>query len=117
MDETPAGIGGLYREHLRRCDPPPWTAPMLATLTHSVFSDNETHVRLRRRFDAIARAASPFDEPVDADGAPWVAPRLVVEVGFTEWTAGGRLRHPRYLGLRRDKSPAEVGRESGNRVS
>ena len=41
----------------------------------------------------------------------WVEPRLVAQVGFTEWTRDGRLRHPRFLGLRFDKSPQEVVRE------
>jgi bifunctional non-homologous end joining protein LigD len=34
-----------------------------------------------------------------------------VEVGFTEWTDAGRLRHPRFLGLRTDKDPEAVVRE------
>ncbi len=42
----------------------------------------------------------------------WVSPRHVCEVGFTEWTGAGRLRHPRYLGLRTDKDAIEVVRES-----
>jgi bifunctional non-homologous end joining protein LigD len=41
----------------------------------------------------------------------WVEPRLVGQVGFTEWTTDGQLRHPRFQGLRRDKDPAEVVRE------
>ena len=41
----------------------------------------------------------------------WVEPRLVAQIGFTEWTTAGQLRHPRYLGLRDDKDPAEVVRE------
>ncbi|MFP3915170.1 MAG: ATP-dependent DNA ligase, partial [Actinomycetota bacterium] len=44
-------------------------------------------------------------------GLHWTAPRLVAEVGFTEWTEDGKLRHPRYLGLRRDKAPEDVVRE------
>jgi ATP-dependent DNA ligase len=35
-------------------------------------------------------------------------PKLVAQIGFTEWTAGGKLRHPRFLGLRDDKRPQEV---------
>jgi bifunctional non-homologous end joining protein LigD len=35
----------------------------------------------------------------------------VAEVGFTEWTRDGRLRHPRFLGLRDDKAAREVVRE------
>jgi DNA ligase D-like protein (predicted ligase) len=41
----------------------------------------------------------------------WVEAKLVGEVGFTEWTEDGRLRHPRFLGLRRDKDAGQVVRE------
>ena len=41
----------------------------------------------------------------------WMRPELVAEIGFAEWTAEGRLRQPRFLGLRNDKRPAEVVRE------
>jgi ATP-dependent DNA ligase len=37
---------------------------------------------------------------------------LVVQVGFTEWTRDGKLRHPRYTGLRTDKDPRDVVREA-----
>jgi bifunctional non-homologous end joining protein LigD len=55
---------------------------------------------------------SPFDR-----GDPprvrvhWVRPELVGEVGFSEWTRDGRLRHPRFQGLRDDKAAREVVRE------
>src|SRR6266568_987231 len=51
-----------------------------------------------------------------AEGAPrmrearWVAPRLVAEVAFSEWTADGKLRHPSFKGLRDDKTPEECVR-------
>jgi bifunctional non-homologous end joining protein LigD len=32
-------------------------------------------------------------------------------VGFSEWTSYGRLRHPRFLGVREDKDAREVVRE------
>jgi bifunctional non-homologous end joining protein LigD len=57
------------------------------------------------------------DEPPFVDVHPiprsthWVRPELVGQIGFTEWTRDGRLRHPRYLGLRDDKSASEVVRE------
>jgi bifunctional non-homologous end joining protein LigD len=35
----------------------------------------------------------------------------VAQVGFGEWTPDGKLRHPRYLGLRDDKAPTDVVRE------
>jgi DNA ligase D-like protein (predicted ligase) len=44
-------------------------------------------------------------------GAHWVQPKLVGQVGFSEWTADGQLRHPRFLGLRDDKKAREVVRE------
>ena len=44
-------------------------------------------------------------------GVHWVSPRLVAEVGFSEWTTDGQLRHPRFQGLRDDKDPTEVIRE------
>lgn len=64
----------------------------------------------RETLDARRRKTSPFDETVEED-AHWVRPDLVAEVGFTEWTDAGRLRHPRFLGLRRDKPAKKVTRE------
>ena len=43
--------------------------------------------------------------------AHWVRPQIVVQVAFTEWTPYDKLRHPRLLGLRPDKSAREVVRE------
>ena len=44
-------------------------------------------------------------------GAHWLRPELVAQIGFSEWTRDGKLRHPRYLGLREDKAPEDVVRE------
>ena len=44
-------------------------------------------------------------------GVHWVNPRLVAQVGFSEWTPDGKLRHPRYLGLRDDKKAEDVVKE------
>jgi bifunctional non-homologous end joining protein LigD len=44
-------------------------------------------------------------------GVHWVRPELVAQIGFSEWTSDGQLRHPRFLGLRDDKRPREVVRE------
>ena len=44
----------------------------------------------------------------------WIEPRLVCQVRFTEWTRDGHLRQPVFLGLRDDKSAAEVVREAPN---
>jgi len=42
----------------------------------------------------------------------WVNPVFVCEIKFAEWTRDGKLRAPVFLGLREDKNPAEVIRES-----
>lgn len=66
---------------------------------------------LRRLLDALERPSSPFGRSVDERGAHWVEPQLVVEVAFSEWTPGGKLRHPRFIGVRTDKAAADVHRE------
>ncbi len=67
---------------------------------------------LGARLRALQAPESPF---VDARPVPrgthWVRPELVAQVGFAEWTTDGRLRQPRFLGLRDDKGPDEVVRE------
>jgi DNA ligase D-like protein (predicted ligase) len=67
---------------------------------------------LGQRMAALERPDSPFgagDPP--SRGTTWVQPELVAQVAFSEWTRDGRLRHPRYLGLRDDKAAREVVRE------
>jgi bifunctional non-homologous end joining protein LigD len=67
---------------------------------------------LHRRLAPLHRRTSPFAPgPAPAGEVHWVTPRLVVEIGFGEWTPAGLLRHPRYLGLREDKTAAEVRKE------
>ncbi|WP_328862586.1 non-homologous end-joining DNA ligase [Streptomyces sp. NBC_00306] len=67
--------------------------------------------RLRGALDGLGQRQSPFAGVVRERGVHWVEPRLVAQVGFTEWTRDGMLRHPRFLGLRDDKEPADVVRE------
>ena len=67
--------------------------------------------RLGRLLAPLARDDSPFGGRQPARGAHFVEPRLVCEIEFGEWTRDGRLRHPRYEGLRDDKPAAEVVRE------
>jgi bifunctional non-homologous end joining protein LigD len=69
---------------------------------------------LRRQLDAIEQKTSPFEPPPPrsiARVAHWVRPVLVGDVVFTEWTSDGRIRHPSFQGLRRDKPAGEVVRE------
>ena len=61
-------------------------------------SDHDPFVTsVPRRYESIAR---------------WVEPTLVGEVSFSEWTKDDRLRQPSWRGLRDDKGPEEVRRES-----
>ena len=75
--------------------------------------DDATLESLGRRLENLSRPVCPFADPreIDVKGPHWVEPLLVAQVGFTEWTRHGRLRHPRFLGLRDDKSASEVVRE------
>jgi DNA ligase D-like protein (predicted ligase) len=66
---------------------------------------------LASRLAPLRRDTSPFADEVRERGATWVEPRLVAQVGFSEWTRDGRLRHPRFLGLRDDKAARDVVRE------
>ena len=75
--------------------------------------DDATLRRLRAELAPLERDQPPFsrgDLP-PRRGVHWTEPRLVAQIGFSEWTTAGQLRHPRFTGLRRDKSPAEVIRE------
>lgn len=71
-----------------------------------------TLAKLGARLKALETPKSPFER---GGGQPriarWVEPRLVGQFAFGEWTRDGKLRHPRFLGLREDKRPEEVVRE------
>ena len=76
--------------------------------------DTKLLLDLRARLDAIELPSSPFTK---AKGLPrlrahWVRPEIVVQVAFIEWTVHEKLRHPRLLGVRYDKNPRDVIRES-----
>jgi bifunctional non-homologous end joining protein LigD len=66
---------------------------------------------LGARMRELAVPDPPFADPVRERGVTWVKPELVAQIGFSEWTRDGRLRHPRFLGLRDDKPAAQVVRE------
>jgi bifunctional non-homologous end joining protein LigD len=72
----------------------------------------EVLASLHRELLRLERATSPFADPVRERDAHWVTPTLVADVAFSEWTRDGRLRHPRFEGLRLDKEPTDVVRES-----
>ena len=63
--------------------------------------------------EPLETTATPFDTPVKPlpPGTHWVRPALVAQGGFAEWTAAGRMRQPRFLGLREDKAAGAAVRE------
>jgi DNA ligase D-like protein (predicted ligase) len=73
--------------------------------------DTRTLRELRSRLDELALGSPPFADRVRERAPHWARPELVAQIGFTEWTRDGMLRHPRYLGLRHDKPAREVVRE------
>lgn len=75
--------------------------------------DTETLRGLGAKLTRLKQARPPFANHahIRARDVTWVKPSLVAQVAFTEWTRDGKLRHPRYLGLRSDKAARDVVRE------
>jgi bifunctional non-homologous end joining protein LigD len=81
---------------------------------------------LHKKFRAEERADCPFiDLPSKQNGEwvlgitpsmmkkmHWINPKFVAEIEFAEWTRDGKLRAPVFIGLREDKKPSEVVRET-----
>lgn len=68
----------------------------------------KTLATLHRKFQPLVRKTPPFVDPPREKGAVWLAPKLVAQIRFQEWTHDWKLRQPVFLGLRDDKSPDEV---------
>ena len=69
--------------------------------------------RLHAMLAGLEQDRPSFDRGhLPRSGVHWVQPRLVAQVGFSEWTTEGQQRHPRFQGLRDDKDPADVIRET-----
>ncbi len=74
--------------------------------------DDKTLNSLHKKLSEIKTNKNPFsNKEIDSSNTHWVKPKLLAEIGFTEWTRENRLRHPRYIGLRNDKKPSDVKRE------
>jgi bifunctional non-homologous end joining protein LigD len=74
--------------------------------------DDDLLQHLGKKLGQLQIPNPPFaDDTLPRRGVHWVKPRLVAQIGFTEWTVDGKLRHPRFLGLRNDKRPEEIVRE------
>jgi bifunctional non-homologous end joining protein LigD len=76
--------------------------------------DTKLLLELRARLDALEIPQPPFTKAVGLPRlrAHWVRPTIVVQAGFIEWTKFGKLRHPRFLGIRSDKGARDVVRET-----
>jgi len=68
----------------------------------------QTLAALHRRLSPLARPTPPFANPPRERDVTWLEPRTVAQLGFTEMTTDGKLRHPVFLGLREDKDAADV---------
>jgi len=70
---------------------------------------------LFRRLRHIERDTPAVDVPPTVTrGVHWVAPRLVADVAFAEWTSDALLRQATFQGLRDDKEVREVRKESSS---
>jgi bifunctional non-homologous end joining protein LigD len=67
-----------------------------------------TLATLMARFRPLVRETSAFADAPRERAVTWLTPELVAQVGFTELTDDGRLRHPTFLGMREDKAATEV---------
>jgi bifunctional non-homologous end joining protein LigD len=67
---------------------------------------NEMLRDLRVRLEELSIPATPFTNAIGLPrGARWVRPVLAVRVAFIEWTAYGKMRHPRLLAVVREHAP------------
>ena len=73
--------------------------------------DSATLRSLRKQLSQLDTTRSPFADAAVRGHVHWTQPRLVAQIAFAEWTPAGKLRQPRFLGLRSDKKPEEVVRE------
>ncbi|HWH84435.1 MAG TPA: DNA ligase D [Burkholderiaceae bacterium] len=83
--------------------------------------DAKTAAALKTRLKKSEVAASPFGaKPLhkhrwgvrDPAAQHFVAPKLVAEIEFSDWTPDSQVRHAKFLGLRIDKDAKSVKREN-----
>jgi bifunctional non-homologous end joining protein LigD len=90
-----------------------WQGGALEYIGHTGTGFGERELaRVAALLRPLETSTCPFAaRPVANERPHWTRPELVVEVAFTEWTDEGRMRHPKYLGLRDDVDPRDVRRE------
>lgn len=70
--------------------------------------DQKTLAALYRKFRPFIRSRPALWDPPREKGVVFLAPRLVAQISFQEWTADRKLRQPVFLGRRDDKRPQDV---------
>lgn len=73
---------------------------------------------LHETLSKLEQPNSPFHHPPKLDGTPihWVKPKLLCEVSFSEWTKEGIMRQPVFEGMRSDKDPHKVKKETAQKA-
>jgi bifunctional non-homologous end joining protein LigD len=116
--QTRSYFGALLLGVYEASAKPPAPRPTLTYVGHTGTGFNERELaRLMKLLKPLEVKECPYQERPHTNERPhWVQPKLVAQIKFTEWTADGKLRHPVYLGLRDDKTPEDIVRESKVRV-
>jgi bifunctional non-homologous end joining protein LigD len=70
--------------------------------------DESTLAALYKRFRPLVVSKGALIDPPRAKGVVYIAPKLVAQIAYQEWTADRKLRQPVFLGLRDDKSAKDV---------
>lgn len=75
--------------------------------------DEKNLAAVHAKLLSLVQNECPFKAPPKTNApAHWVKPELVCEVAFKEWTGDGHMRQPTFVGLREDKPPRDVHRET-----
>jgi bifunctional non-homologous end joining protein LigD len=70
--------------------------------------NESTLAALYKRFQPLVNSKLRLIDPPREKGVVFIAPKLVAQISFQEWTADRKLRQPVFLGLRNDKSAQDV---------
>jgi bifunctional non-homologous end joining protein LigD len=76
--------------------------------------NDKTFQEIYERLLELETGKNPFapDDLLPTTDVHWVQPKLVAQVGYSDWTKQDKMRHPRFLGLRADKDAVDVKRET-----
>lgn len=72
---------------------------------------------LGKKLFKLEQKKSPFSADIQEKNVHWVAPKLVAEIKFSQWTRYNKLRHPRFTGLRDDKNAKDVIKEEAKPIT